>query len=85
MVNIRASLKIYVVLVWCTLAPLVAQSANGAGSVVPGVVKFAGAVNDTTSKPLTGSAGVTFLLAAAHHPAVRLAKQQNRRLDAVKR
>ena len=62
MINVRAILKIYIVLIWCALAPLVAQSASGVESVVPGVVKFAGALNDTAGKPLTGTIGVTFLL-----------------------
>jgi len=30
MKNIPAMLRIYVVLIWCALAPLVAQSSNGA-------------------------------------------------------
>jgi len=62
MKSVPAMLKIYVVLIWCALAPLVAQSGNGADSVVPGVVKFAGTLNDATGKPVNGTVGVTFLL-----------------------
>jgi hypothetical protein len=62
MASIRAILKIYVVLIWCALAPLVAQSIVGTDSVVPSVVKFAGVLNDAGGKPLGGTVGVTFLL-----------------------
>jgi hypothetical protein len=54
MKNIPAMLKVYVELIWCPLAPLVAQSTNGAANVVPGVVKFTGTLNDASGKPLTG-------------------------------
>src|SRR5689334_10854487 len=62
MKNLPAMLKIYVVLIWCALAPLVAQSVPGAESVVPSVVKFAGTLNDASGKALPGTVGVTFLL-----------------------
>ena len=39
-----------------------AQSTGGADSIVPGVVKFAGVLNDAAGKPLTGIVGVTFFL-----------------------
>ena len=62
MKNIHAIMKIYAVLIWCALAPLMAQSTGGADSIVPGVVKFAGVLNDAAGKPLTGIVGVTFFL-----------------------
>ena len=49
-------------LLMCCVLPLMAQSAASADSVVPGMVKFTGTLNDTNGKPLTGTVGVTFLL-----------------------
>ena len=46
----------------CCALPLLAQSADSVDSVVPGMVKFTGALNDANGKPLTGTVGVTFLL-----------------------
>jgi hypothetical protein len=54
-------LSVYLLLICCAL-PLMAQSAASADSVVPGMVKFTGTLNDTSGKPLTGTVGVTFLL-----------------------
>jgi hypothetical protein len=54
-------LCVYLLLMCCAL-PLLAQSAASADSVVPGMVKFTGALNDANGKPLTGTVGVTFLL-----------------------
>jgi hypothetical protein len=54
-------LSAYLLLMCCAL-PLLAQSAASADSVVPGMVKFTGALNDSNGKPLTGTVGVTFLL-----------------------
>jgi hypothetical protein len=62
MKNIHAIMKVYVVLIWCALAPLMAQSTAGADSVVPGVVRFAGVLNDGAGQPLSGNVGVTFFL-----------------------
>lgn len=60
---IRTSVRrsVCLLLICCTL-PLMAQSAPSADSVVPAVVKFTGALNDSNGKPLTGTVGVTFLL-----------------------
>jgi hypothetical protein len=52
MKSIRATLRIYLLLMCCSL-PMMAQNAAGAESVVPGVVKFSGALNDGNRKPLT--------------------------------
>ncbi len=54
-------LSVYLSLMCCAL-PLLAQSAASADSVVPGMVKFTGALNDSNGRPLTGTVGVTFLL-----------------------
>ncbi len=58
---IRTSIRlcIYLSLICCALLPLMAQSTD---SVVPGMVKFSGTLNDANGKPLTGTVGVTFLL-----------------------
>jgi hypothetical protein len=61
MTGIKAILTVHFLLICCAL-PLLAQSAAHADSVVPGMVKFAGMLNDLNGKPLTGAAGVTFLL-----------------------
>lgn len=59
----RTSVRLSVcLLLICCALPLVAQSAASADSVVPGMVKFTGALNDSNGKPLTGTVGVTFLL-----------------------
>jgi hypothetical protein len=59
----RTSVRLSVcLLLICCALPLVAQSAASADSVVPGMVKFTGALNDTNGTPLTGTVGVTFLL-----------------------
>jgi hypothetical protein len=54
-------LSAFLLLICCAL-PLLAQSAASPDSVVPGMVKFNGALNDANGKPLTGTVGVTFLL-----------------------
>ena len=61
---IRTSIRLSVCLslICCALLPLMAQSAASADNVVPGMVKFAVTLNDSNGKPLTGTAGVTFLL-----------------------
>jgi hypothetical protein len=59
--RMKAILTVYLLLI-CRALPLLAQSAASADSVVPGMVKFAGVLNDTNGKPLTGTVGVTFLL-----------------------
>jgi hypothetical protein len=61
MTRIKAILSVYLLLICCVL-PLLAQSEVSADSVVPGMVKFTGVLNDATGKPLTGTVGVTFLL-----------------------
>jgi hypothetical protein len=62
MTSIRAILRIYFVLIFCTLAPLMAQSAASTENVVPSVLKFNGVLNDGNGQPLSGTVGVTFLL-----------------------
>jgi hypothetical protein len=61
MTRIKAILTVHLLLICCALS-LLAQSAASADSVVPGMVKFAGTLNDINGKPLTGTVGVTFLL-----------------------
>jgi hypothetical protein len=61
MIRTSIRLSIYFLLMCCTL-PLLAQSVASADSVVPGLVKFTGTLNDTNGKPLTGTVGVTFSL-----------------------
>lgn len=50
------------VLLICSAITLMAQPSSSSDSVVPAMVKFAGTLNDTDGKPLTGTQGVTFLL-----------------------
>ncbi len=61
MIRACIHLSIYLLLICCAL-PLMAQSAVNADSIVPGMVKFTGTLNDVNGKPLTGTVGVTFLL-----------------------
>jgi hypothetical protein len=59
----RTSVRVSVyLLLMCCVLPVMAQSAASADSVVPGMVKFAGTLNDASGKPLTGTVGVTFSL-----------------------
>ena len=62
MIRARIRLSLYLSLICCALMPLWAQNAASANSVVPGMVKFTGTLNDGNGKPLTGTVGVTFLL-----------------------
>jgi hypothetical protein len=55
--TVRTTLKVYFVLIYCVVAPLMAQSAAGAGSVVPGVVKFTGVLKHAAGRPISGTAG----------------------------
>ncbi len=64
MIRTSIRLSVYLFLICCALMPLMAQSAASANSVVPGMVKFAGTLNDVNGKPITGTVGVTFLLYA---------------------
>jgi hypothetical protein len=61
MTHTSVRVSVYLLLMCCVL-PVMAQNAASADSVVPGMVKFAGTLNDTNGKPLTGTVGVTFLL-----------------------
>jgi len=61
----RTSVRLYIfLLLMCCALPLLAQTAASADSVVPGMVKFTGTLNDASGKPLTGTVGVTFSLYA---------------------
>ena len=62
MTSIHAILKIYFVLILCTLAPLIAQNAAHSENIVPAVVKFTGVFNGANGQPRIGTVGVTFLL-----------------------
>lgn len=62
MIRTSIRLSVYLSLMCCALMPLMAQTAASFDSVVPGMVKFAGILNDASGKPLTGTVGVTFLL-----------------------
>ena len=61
MIRTKIYLSVWLLLI-CGTVHLVAQSASGANGAVPGMVKFAGALNDAKGEPLTGTVGVTFLL-----------------------
>jgi hypothetical protein len=54
MKSIRAILKVYFVLIYCVVAPLMAQSAAGADGVVPSAAKFTKVLNDAAGQPISG-------------------------------
>ena len=55
-------LKIYLLLISGYALPLMAQGIASPDPVVPATIKFAGSLNDSAGKPLSGTIGVTFLL-----------------------